>query len=71
MAYPSMTFDQWMLEVDRFCRTHLACSWNDLCGDLGPLQSAFDNGDEPLQFVRWWAEKYDLELMGPLDLRKT
>lgn len=71
MAKDSITFDQWMLTVDRLCLAHLACSWNDLCGDLEPLRSAFDVGEDPIQFVRWWADKYDLALMAPLDLRKT
>jgi hypothetical protein len=54
------TFQQWTAEVDALCMTHLACSWADLCGDIAPLQLAFDAGESPAQFVLWWAEKYDL-----------
>lgn len=53
-------FSEWASEVDTLCRHHLACSWNDLCGDEPPLRRAFEAGDAPLEFVRWWAEKYDL-----------
>lgn len=41
--------------------SHLACTWNDLCGEAEPLRSAYDAGDEPLVFVHAWAEKYDLQ----------
>jgi hypothetical protein len=54
-------FDEWALAVDAICRTHLACGWNDLCGETPPLRVAFDAGEPPMAFVRWWAEKYDLE----------
>ena len=54
-------FDDWALTVDALCRRHLACSWHDLCGDMTPLKAAFEAGDSPLTFVRWWSEKYDLD----------
>ena len=66
-----VTFEQWTLEVGRLCQAHLACSWNELCGEIAPLRSAFHAGDEPLQFVRWWADKYDLEWCDALDFRKS
>ena len=71
MTRTSITFEHWILEVDRLCRAHLACSWNDLCGDIAPLRSAFDVGEHPLQFVRGWAEKYDLEWNDALDFRQS
>ena len=53
-------FEAWSGEVDALCLRHLACTWRDLCGDREPLERSFEDGDTPLQFVRWWAEKYDL-----------
>ena len=53
-------FDDWALRVDALCRVHLACSWADLSGDIGPLRGAFVARQSPIEFVRWWAEKYDL-----------
>jgi hypothetical protein len=58
------TFQDWAREVDGLCVRHLACTWADLCGDLPPLQQAFEDGESPITFVRWWAEKFDLEWRG-------
>jgi hypothetical protein len=59
-------FDEWASTVDALCLAHLACGWHDLCGDLPPLQAGFNAGQSPIEFVRWWAEKYDLEwLIAP------
>lgn len=33
------------------------------CGDEPPLRRSYDAGDTPLEFVRWWAEKYELEVL--------
>jgi hypothetical protein len=60
------TFEAWAREVDELCVRHLACAWADLAGDLPPLQQAFEEGESPIQFVRWWAEKFDLEYLAPL-----
>ncbi len=60
----SLTFDEWTAQVDAVCTTHLACSWKDLCGETEPLHAAFDAGESPVQFVLWWAEKYDLMWVG-------
>ena len=62
-------FDDWVVTVDALCRAHLACDWNDLCGDMEPLRSAFEAGDEPRVFVRWWAEKYDLQWRQAREMR--
>lgn len=56
----TMTFDEWAEQVDLLCRAELACSWADLCGDREPLESGFDVGQTPREFVHWFAEKYDL-----------
>jgi hypothetical protein len=53
-------FDEWAFDVDAVCRAHLACGWRDLCGDREPLERAYEAGQAPGEFVRWWAEKYDL-----------
>ena len=55
-----LTFEEWAEQVDAVCTTHLAGSWADLSGEIEPPRAAFDAGENPLQFVRWWAEKYDL-----------
>lgn len=60
----SLTFEEWAAQVDAVCTAHLACSWNDLCGETEPLRAAFAAGESPVQFVLWWAEKYDLMWVG-------
>lgn len=60
------TLAEWSDEVDSLCKSHLACGWNDLCGDNEPLQRAFENGESPSEFVSWFAEKYDLDWLKPL-----
>jgi len=59
-AANSMTFDEWAQTVDALCIRHFACSWDDLAGDLEPLQSSFKSGETPRQFVEWLARKFDL-----------
>jgi hypothetical protein len=54
-------FNDWKQRVDELCLRHLACSWHDLCGDMPPLQQAFEDGESPIGFVCWWAEKFDLQ----------
>ncbi len=44
-------FDQWVLEVDALCLKHLACKWEDLCGELQPLQDHFRVGKSPMEQV--------------------
>jgi len=66
-----LTFSEWSNDVDTLCRHHLACSWDDLCGDEPPLRRSYDAGDTPLEFVRWWAEKYELEVLRPLPAEST
>lgn len=56
-----MTFHDWVQRVEFLCVSHLACSWNDLCGEAEPLRSAYDAGEAPMTFVHAWAEKYDLQ----------
>lgn len=58
MNQPS--FDEWFQQVEALCIAHLACTWDDLCGEPEPLESAFLAGDDPIVFVHWWTEKYDL-----------
>lgn len=50
----------WTRRVDALCREHLACDWHDLSGDHEPLESGYEAGQTPMEFVRWFAEKYDL-----------
>lgn len=52
--------DDWTRSVDVLCRQHLACSWQDLSGDPEPLAGGYEAGQTPMEFVRWFAEKYDL-----------
>ena len=35
---------------------------------VAPLRSAFDASEEPGTFVRWWAEKYDLEMLTSIPI---
>jgi hypothetical protein len=68
---PRLTFSQWVNDVDTLCRHHLACSWQDLCGDEPPLRRGYEAGDAPIEFVRWWAEKYELTVLCPLPIDAT
>lgn len=68
---PQLTFSHWANEVDTLCRHHLACSWQELCGDEPPLRRGYKAGDAPIEFVRWWAEKYELDLWRPLPIERT
>ena len=54
------TFDEWAFKVDALCRIHLARSCADICGELHPLQAAFMFCESPREFVRRWADKYNL-----------
>lgn len=56
----AMTFDEWAQAVDVLCLRHFCCSWDDLCGDLGPLECAYVSAETPMQFVEWFGEKFDL-----------
>lgn len=56
--------DDWTRSVDGLCRRHLACDWQDLCGDHEPLERGHEAGQTPMEFVRWFAEKYDLARTG-------
>lgn len=60
-----MLFHEWRQEVEVLCVSHLACTWADLCGEIAPLESAYLAGVGPLDFVHWWAEKYDLAWAPP------
>jgi hypothetical protein len=55
-----LSFDEWCLAVDALCRAHLACGWRDLAGDGEPLERGYEAQQSPMEFVRWFAEKYDL-----------
>ncbi len=56
----SMSFDEWAQAVDVLCRRHFACSWDDLAGDLEPLQASYEGGETPRQFIERLARKFDL-----------
>ncbi|MEZ5416102.1 MAG: hypothetical protein R2708_02025 [Vicinamibacterales bacterium] len=58
-------FDEWAKEVDALCLRHLLCDWDDLCGEIEPLQQSHEAGDAPLTFVAWWSGKYDLTWIDP------
>lgn len=56
----SMSFDEWAKAVDVLCRRHFACSWDDLAGDIEPLQASYENRERPRQFIESLARKFDL-----------
>ena len=59
-AANSMSFDEWAKAVDALCLRHFACSWDDLAGDLEPLQRSYESGDTPRQFIGRLARRFDL-----------
>lgn len=60
-------FVDWCVEVNRLCRTHLACTWHELAGDSEPLARAFNDEQTPAEFVQWVQEKHDLTWLTPLE----
>jgi hypothetical protein len=62
------TFESWAASVDQLCVNHLACSWAEFAGDVEPLQSAFNDGESPEQFVVRIRDKFDLIWLRPLTL---
>ena len=60
------TFEDWKAEVDAICKKRLGAGWDDLCGDLEPLQNRYAAGDTPREFVDWWGEKYELTFIDEL-----
>lgn len=54
------TFEHFAREVDALCVKHLGCTWAELAGDREPLETSFNDGWTPMQFVQWWGEKYGL-----------
>jgi len=42
----------WTRRVDALCREHLACDWQDPSGDHEPLESGYEAGQTPMEFVR-------------------
>lgn len=55
-----MSFEEWAKAVDVLCRRYFACSWDDLAGDLEPLQGSYENRETPRQFIEGMARKFDL-----------
>lgn len=55
-----MTFGEFAAEVSRLLQEQYGLTWDDACGDLDPLQCAWETEETPQEFVKWWAEKYDL-----------
>ncbi len=56
----SMSFEEWAQAVDVLCWRHFACNWDDLAGDLEPLQCSYEDGETPREFIEWLARKFDL-----------
>lgn len=61
MAKRKLSFKQWRKEIDRLLMKRVSSTWNDLAGDLEPLQSAYADGDTPGQFVQHIIDKFDLD----------
>ena len=55
-----LAFPLWCQNVDTLFKQKTCCNWADLCGDAGPREQAFEAGDTPGEFVRWYCEKYGL-----------
>ena len=56
----SVDFDTWVMNVQTLCVKHLGCTWDDLCGEMQPLEDHYAFGEQPKMFILWWCEKYNL-----------
>lgn len=63
----TLSFDEWRQQVDGLCTRHLLNDWANLCGDFEPLVRGYETGQDPREFVQWFAEKYDLVWVDPDD----
>lgn len=57
----SKTFDEWRAEMEKICLKKTGCTWDDLAGDLEPLQDAYDTSQTPEEFIDWLIRKFDLD----------
>lgn len=55
-----MTLDTYRDEVSRLLHHTYALTWQDASGEDELLARALNAGESPRDFVRWFAEKYDL-----------
>lgn len=59
--YDKEAFVEFSEEVDKISQEKYKLAYTSENGDDCPiLKGAFDNGETSEEFVKWWAEKYDL-----------
>jgi len=59
--YDKESFVEFTVEVDEISTNKYNLAYTSENGDDCPvLKGAFDNDETPEEFVKWWADKYDL-----------
>ena len=60
MRTDSMTFEEWMVQLNAELIIRTACTWADLAGDEDPVRSAYEDGDSVEEFTTRIIRKYNL-----------
>jgi hypothetical protein len=55
-----MTRDEWLTEVNRLMVERYGITLLDAGFDEDDIDSYYSWGDEPVKFVQWFGDKYDL-----------
>lgn len=59
-----MNYEQWKSKVDQLFLQKTGVNWENLCGEEEVLQRWYHENDTPEEFVNYWIEKHDLEVIG-------
>lgn len=58
-----MTLDEYRKQVSDTMMKLYGITWDEATGDDEPLTGGMKADQTPEEFVRWWGEKYDLDLI--------
>lgn len=50
----------WKGKVNELFLRRVCCSWQDLCGDIEPLEKAYAQGETPEEFVARYVRRFGL-----------
>ena len=53
-------FGEWRKALDNYLVKWYYANWDELAGDVEPLERAYDEGQSPKEFAEWYARKHDL-----------
>jgi hypothetical protein len=64
---PKPGYFEFCESVSKRMKRYYGITWEDACGDDKPLLSAYNADETPEEFVSWWAEKNDMQMVGEID----